>query len=288
MSPEQARGRGEADVRSDIYACGVILFEAVTGKLPFTGETFNDLMFKIALSETPSPLTVMPSLDPEFAWIIERAMARDPANRFQSVQEFSEKLDEWMRQNELTGTLAQPLPSEAFPPRAPTASAPSIDIASTTIEEDLTSDLEQLQLQKTGIDESWARSQLKTSPLRRRNLIAIVAAALAALGVVTITAVALKSGGTTDDHTRTAAAATTTTGTAGRDDIPPPPDTTTATTTATAAATTTPAAATSTAHPSTTAAKPVVGATAAAAASAPHTKGSTKKTGPAKPVDFGY
>src|SRR6476659_6131112 len=46
MSPEQARGRGEADIRSDIYACGVILFEAVTGKLPFTGETFNDLMFK--------------------------------------------------------------------------------------------------------------------------------------------------------------------------------------------------------------------------------------------------
>ena len=56
MSPEQARGASETDVRSDIYSCGVILFESVTGRLPFEGETFNDLMFKIALSDAPSPL----------------------------------------------------------------------------------------------------------------------------------------------------------------------------------------------------------------------------------------
>jgi len=117
MSPEQARGAAEAGVRSDIYSCGVILFESVTGRLPFEGESFNDLMFKIALNDAPSPLTFVPSLDPDFAWLINRAIARDPEARFASAQEFAEALDEWMRKNALTETLALPRPSDAFPPR---------------------------------------------------------------------------------------------------------------------------------------------------------------------------
>ncbi len=117
MSPEQARGARETDVRSDIYSCGVILYESVTGRLPFEGESFNDLMFKIALSDAPSPLTFVPSLDPDFAWLINHAIARDPEGRFASAQEFAEALDEWMRKNALTETLSLPRPSDAFPPR---------------------------------------------------------------------------------------------------------------------------------------------------------------------------
>jgi serine/threonine protein kinase len=118
MSPEQARGARETDVRSDIYSCGVILYESVTGRLPFEGESFNDLMFKIALSDAPSPLSFVPSLDPDFAWLINHAIARDPESRFASAQEFAEALDEWMRKNALTETLSLPLPSDAFPARA--------------------------------------------------------------------------------------------------------------------------------------------------------------------------
>ena len=115
MSPEQARGARETDVRSDIYSCGVILYESVTGRLPFEGESFNDLMFKIALSDAPSPLTLVPSLDPDFASLINRAIAREPADRFATAQEFADALDEWMRRNALTETLALPRPSDAFP-----------------------------------------------------------------------------------------------------------------------------------------------------------------------------
>src|SRR5580700_2456319 len=97
MSPEQARGASETDVRSDIYSCGVILYESVTGRLPFEGDSFNDLMFKIALSDAPSPLTHVPSLDPDFAWLINHAIARDPEARFATAQQFAEALDEWMR-----------------------------------------------------------------------------------------------------------------------------------------------------------------------------------------------
>src|SRR5580658_11043077 len=118
MSPEQARGASETDVRSDIYSCGVILYESVSGRLPFEGESFNDLMFKIALSDAPSPLTFVPSLDPDFAWLINHAIARDPEGRFASAQEFAEALDEWMRKNALTETLSLPRPSDAFPTRS--------------------------------------------------------------------------------------------------------------------------------------------------------------------------
>ena len=103
MSPEQARGIGETDVRSDVYAVGVILYEAVTGRVPFDGETFNDLMFKIALSDAPPAVQFAPDLDPAFAQIIHTAMARDPAHRFQCVDDLVQVLDRWMGEAGLLG-----------------------------------------------------------------------------------------------------------------------------------------------------------------------------------------
>jgi serine/threonine-protein kinase len=93
MSPEQAKGSGGVDHRSDLYAIGVILYEAVTGEVPFTGNTFNELMFKIVLSE-PRPLQqVIPNLDPRFTELVTRAMAREPAHRFSSAEEMIQALD---------------------------------------------------------------------------------------------------------------------------------------------------------------------------------------------------
>ncbi len=96
MSPEQARGSKALDNRSDIFSLGVVLFECVTGQLPFQAETFNELMFKIALEDVPDPLLANPQLDPEFAVIVRRALARDPAARFASTMEFEDALSEWM------------------------------------------------------------------------------------------------------------------------------------------------------------------------------------------------
>ncbi len=177
MSPEQARGARETDVRSDIYSCGVILYESVTGRLPFEGDSFNDLMFKIALSDAPSPLSFVPSLDPDFAWLINRAIARDPESRFASAQEFAETLDEWMRKNALTETLSQPLPSDAFPSRAePTRSKTSATLS-------LDGEIEVVELGKTGNEEFWAHSKGETTANRRRKkrMPRIAAASIAGL-----------------------------------------------------------------------------------------------------------
>jgi eukaryotic-like serine/threonine-protein kinase len=92
MSPEQARGISAVDARTDIYAIGVLLYQATTGEVPYQAETFNELLFKIALDVPPPPQTYVPDLDAEFAGIILKAMSRDPAQRFQSCAEFRQVL----------------------------------------------------------------------------------------------------------------------------------------------------------------------------------------------------
>jgi len=95
MSPEQARGSRDIDQRSDLYAMGVILYEALSGAKPFDAETFNELLFKIVLS-TPPPLSEsIPDIDRPFESIVYKAMARDAAHRFQSADDFIAALDQW-------------------------------------------------------------------------------------------------------------------------------------------------------------------------------------------------
>ncbi len=95
MSPEQARG-GKIDTRSDLYSVGVVVYQAVTGRVPFHAETFNELVFKIAL-ESPEPAElVAPGLDPAFAALIVRSMVRDPEGRFQTAQEFQAAVGQWL------------------------------------------------------------------------------------------------------------------------------------------------------------------------------------------------
>ncbi|WP_437693563.1 serine/threonine-protein kinase [Sorangium sp. So ce176] len=95
MSPEQARGSNPVDQRTDIYAMGVVLYQATTGQVPFDAETFNELLFKIVLENAPLPQQLVPDLDVEFSGIIQRAMARDPGARFQSCAEFKSALFAW-------------------------------------------------------------------------------------------------------------------------------------------------------------------------------------------------
>jgi serine/threonine-protein kinase len=96
MAPEQARGLKHVDPRTDLYSVGAVLFETLTGRVPFNGDNFNDLMFKIALAPRPSPLALRPTLDPPLGPLAIKAIAADPKERFQSAGEFRSALIEWL------------------------------------------------------------------------------------------------------------------------------------------------------------------------------------------------
>jgi len=91
MSPEQARGQ-PLDFRSDIYSMGVVLYELFTGTLPFEEESPLAVVLKHVQAAPPSPQTRNPKIDPKISAIILRCMQKDPAARFQSVNELYEAL----------------------------------------------------------------------------------------------------------------------------------------------------------------------------------------------------
>ena len=116
MSPEQARGLSEADARADLYAVGVMLYESVTGRVPFTGASPTDLLFQIALSTPPPIPSLVNDVDPAFCSIVEKAMARDPGHRFQTGAEFIAALDAWAQRGVgVTGPVA--VPTQVLPGR---------------------------------------------------------------------------------------------------------------------------------------------------------------------------
>jgi len=87
MAPEQIQG-GLCDERTDVYSFGCVLFEAVTGKPPYTGQTPNDLLSKHLTASIPSPVVYNDNVTPEFAALVRRMMAKKPAQRPASMWEF--------------------------------------------------------------------------------------------------------------------------------------------------------------------------------------------------------
>jgi serine/threonine-protein kinase len=111
LAPEQAKGDRKLDARVDLYACGVMLYEALTGRRPFRAANYNALLISILTSTPRPPREIRPDLPPGFSRVIEKAMARDPSARFQSALEFQGALAPYSR-------VASP-PARVVPPTPP-------------------------------------------------------------------------------------------------------------------------------------------------------------------------
>jgi serine/threonine-protein kinase len=93
MSPEQARGERDLDGRVDVYACGVLLYEMLTGIRPFSAPSEHAVLLKI-LSDNPAPLAALrPGVPAMLDAIIQKAMARDRDDRYATAEEFTEALE---------------------------------------------------------------------------------------------------------------------------------------------------------------------------------------------------
>jgi serine/threonine-protein kinase len=92
MAPEQCEGTAEVDERADVYALGVLLFELLTGKVPFGGNRYADVLMKHMTMRPPSVRSLVPEVPPEVDAIVQRALSKDPAQRYPSMTAFREAL----------------------------------------------------------------------------------------------------------------------------------------------------------------------------------------------------
>ncbi len=97
MSPEQARGAGSVDARTDVWSMGVSMYQALTGKLPFRNTNYNALMVDIMSSPHRPLLELLPQLDRELAEVIELCLQKDRDRRMRSAEQLCLRLTDIAR-----------------------------------------------------------------------------------------------------------------------------------------------------------------------------------------------
>ena len=104
-APEQLRAAGAADARSDIWSLGVVLFELLTGRLPFEGGP-TEVIAKVVCESAPRAIQFRPELPRDLSRLVERALQREPAKRFGSMREFAQALAPFGPQKTVAAAMA--------------------------------------------------------------------------------------------------------------------------------------------------------------------------------------
>jgi len=131
MSPEQVRGR-EVDGRSDIYALGMVLFETLTGRLPFEARDEISLLRAHLTQQPPRPRTFLPHMPPAVDETIARAIAKAPEERFQSAAQLRIELEAAL--DGLVPEQEDAVPASLPPPRQRATTAPGVSRAPGAVE----------------------------------------------------------------------------------------------------------------------------------------------------------
>ncbi len=124
FSPEQARG-DEVTGASDVYALAIVLFEMLTGRRPFEGDSAAAVALKRLTEDAPTPTAVGHPLPPGLEAILMRALSRDPAERFPDAGAFAEALRVWRRDPDAAVPLAAGAAGPAVA-RTPPAGEPTV------------------------------------------------------------------------------------------------------------------------------------------------------------------
>jgi serine/threonine-protein kinase len=177
ISPEQARGK-HADLRSDIYGLGVVIYEALAGRLPFQADNPGDLIVAL-LNQTPIELsTLRPELGRELSDFVARAMNRDPDKRYQSSEEMRAALTAFMASGHRALGLSLPKRFHAPPQVQPVDSHPSYES-----EEVATQVLESPIIEKKLVAAPTDVIPIPPTPRANTRWMAMAGAAAVALGL---------------------------------------------------------------------------------------------------------
>ena len=230
MSPEQMRSAKNVDERTDIWALGVILYELLTGRVPFDAESMPELCLKVVQDQPDSPKSLRPEIAEGLSAVVLKCLEKDAKNRFANVAELAASLEPYS--DVARGSSERIASTLNLPSRPPMVSISSFSSSGSN--------------PKIGTGgTAWGTTQALEAKKKQRTPI-MVGGAVVGLVVLTVgIGLAMKSSSTPKNETQTAATQptqTTATATATQTVTAPPtvwePMTSVATTSATTATTT--------------------------------------------------
>ena len=129
MAPEQARG--EADPRTDIYSLGIVMFQTMAGRPPFVSKESIDVIVKHIREKPPELSSMVPDVPPEVNALVMKCLEKEPAARFQSMDELLDAMRAASSGSGLSGAFADPRTASGFIPRTTTPGMPVVKASAT-------------------------------------------------------------------------------------------------------------------------------------------------------------
>jgi serine/threonine protein kinase len=114
MAPELVTGSAQGSPLTDIYALGIVMYYLLTGKLPFAGANTMSVIYQIVNTEPERPSVHRPDLSPDLDAIVMKAIAKDPAKRYATWDEFGQALAETWKKDQKTEERRDPTDMERF------------------------------------------------------------------------------------------------------------------------------------------------------------------------------